>query len=134
MVLDSGACEHIMDSEDAPGYAVSESPGSRRGQGLVVGNGASVPIEGQVQLNLEMGSADGTVRDLASTLQVAEINRPLMSVSKICDAGITCTFTSKGADVLNSKGVAVCRFEGQGGLYVLKMKLKPPAPFGRQVP
>ena len=24
MVLDSGACEHEMDSDDAPGYAVSE--------------------------------------------------------------------------------------------------------------
>ena len=30
MVLGSGACEHIMDSEDAPGYAVSDLPGSRR--------------------------------------------------------------------------------------------------------
>ena len=111
MVLDSGACEHVMDSEDGPGYAVSDSPGSRRGQGFVVGDGASVANKGQVQLNLEMGSADGTVRDLASTFQVAEINRPLMSVSKICDAGLTCVFNSAGADVMNAKGVAICRFD-----------------------
>ena len=71
-------------------------------QGFVVGNGARVFDEGQVQLNPEMGSADGTVRDLVSTIQIAEISRPLMSESKICDAGLTCTFTSKGADVLNS--------------------------------
>lgn len=29
IMLDSGCCEHVMDSEDAPGYAVSVSPGSR---------------------------------------------------------------------------------------------------------
>ena len=123
-----------MDSEDAPGYAVPDSPGSRRGQGFVVGNGARVPNEGQVQLNLEMGSADGTVRKLASTSQVAEINRPLVSVSKICDAGLTCVFNGAGSDVMNAKGVAICRSERGGGLYVSKMKLKPPEPFGRQVP
>ena len=92
MVLDSGACEHVLDSEHAPGYAVCESPGCRRGQGFVVGSGARVPNVGQVQLNLEMGSADGTIRNLASTFQAAEINRPIMSVSKICDAGLTCVF------------------------------------------
>ena len=116
MVLDSGACEHVMDSEDAPWYSVLDSPGSRRGQGFVVGNGARVPNEGQVQLNLEMGSEDGTVRDLASISQVAEINRPLMSVSKICDAGLTCVFIIAGADVINAKGVAICRSERKGGL------------------
>ena len=81
-----------------------------------------------------MGSADGTVRDLASTFQVAETNRPLMRVSKICDAGLNCMFNSAGADVMNAKGVAICRFERKGGLYVSKMKLKPPEPFGGQVP
>ena len=83
-----------MDSEDAPGYTVSESPASRRGQGFVVGNGARLPNEGQAQLNLETGSADATVRDLASRFQVAEIKRPRMSVSKTCDAGLTCVFNS----------------------------------------
>ena len=116
MVLESGACEHVMDSEDAPGHAAFESPGSRRGQGFVVGNGAREPNEGQVQLNLEMGSTDGTIRDLSSTFQVAEINRPLMSVSKICDAGLTCVFNSTKADVMNAKGVAICPFHRKGVL------------------
>ena len=134
VLLDSGACEHAMDSEDAPGYSVSDSPGSRRGQGFVVGNGARVPNEGQVQLKVEMGSADGIVRDLASTFQVAEINQPLMSISKICDAGLTCVFNGAGAGVMHATGVAICRFERKGGHYVSKMKLKPPEPLGRQVP
>ena len=134
VVLDSGACEHVMDSNDAPEYVVTESPGSRQGQGCVVDSVSWEPNDGQVQLNLEMGAADGTVRDLASTFQVAEINRLFMSVSQTCDPGLTCSFTSKGADVMKGKGVVVCRSERQGGLYVSRMKLKSPEPFGRQVP
>ena len=48
MDLDSGASEHVMDLEDAPGYVASESTASRRGQGFVVGSGARVPNAGQV--------------------------------------------------------------------------------------
>ena len=96
MVLDSGACEHVVDAEHAPGYAVYELPGSRRGQGFVVGNGARVPNEGQVQLNLEMGSADGTIRDLAPTFQVADINRLLMSVSQDLRRGSHMCATAQG--------------------------------------
>ena len=60
IALDSGACNHVLDAEDVPGYRVVESPGSRRGQNFIVGNGAGLPNEGQVHLNLEVPiGADG---------------------------------------------------------------------------
>ena len=40
MVLDSGCCAHILDaSQDAPGYALHESDGSRNGKGFIAANG-----------------------------------------------------------------------------------------------
>ena len=54
IILDSGACRHVMARESAPGYAVHESPGSRRGQNFVVGNGERVPNEGQMALSLQV--------------------------------------------------------------------------------
>ena len=42
ITLDSGCCNHVLDAEDALGYLVSESPGSRRGQNFIVGNGERV--------------------------------------------------------------------------------------------
>ena len=44
ITLDSGCCEHVMDIDDAPGYChyVSQSPGSKRKQHFVVGNGQRV--------------------------------------------------------------------------------------------
>ena len=41
ITLDSACCNHVLDAEDAPGYLVSESPRSRRGQNFIVDNGES---------------------------------------------------------------------------------------------
>ena len=134
ITLDSGACDHVMDSEDAPGYLVSESPGSRRGHNFVVGNGHRVPNEGQMRFRMETTSADGTAMPVQSTFQVAEITRPLMSVSKICDQGYTCVFTKEGAQILDQNQRPVCQFGRAKGLYVGNMKWKSPEPFTRPAP
>ena len=118
VTLDSGCCDHVMDAEDAPGHLVSESPGSRRGQNFIVGNGERVPNEGQVRLKLESTGPDGRVMPVHSTFQVAEITRPLMSVSKICDQGFSCLFTKDGAQVMDSQQKVVCHFGRANGLYV----------------
>ena len=87
VTLDSGACNHVMDAEDAPGYTVHPSVGSRRGQEIFVGDGHPVPNEGEVHLNLEAPVGDGSYVPIQTNFQVAEIHRPLMSVSRICDQG-----------------------------------------------
>ena len=38
--------------DDVPGYRVGESPGSRRGQEFLMGDGGLIPNLGQSQLNL----------------------------------------------------------------------------------
>ena len=47
VALDSGATDHVCHSGDVPGYVIEASPGSRAGQGFIVGNGARVPNDGQ---------------------------------------------------------------------------------------
>ena len=132
ITLDLGCCDHIMDVTDAPGYGsfLVESPGSKRDQMHVVGNGAEVPSEGQVTLNLESDVA-GKANLIKSVLQVTEITRPLMSVSKICDLGHRCIFDKDKAEVISKDGHVLCSFERKGGLYVTSMKLKAPEGFHR---
>ena len=62
--LDSGCCEHVMDLGDAPGYSMvlTESPGSKRQQQFIVGNGARVPNEGQLLLNMESSTTTGVMK------------------------------------------------------------------------
>ena len=134
VTLDSGCCNHVLDSEDAPGYLVQESPGSRRGQSFVVGSGERVPNKGQVHLNLEAHVSNGRPLSAQSTFEVAEVSRPLMSVSRICEQGHSCLFTSEGAKVIDSSGKELYSFKNSNGLYVANMKLKPPEPFRRQAP
>ena len=88
-----------------------------------------MPNKGQVLLNLESGT---NKRPIKSTFQVAEITRPLMSVSRICDLGMKCLFDNVKADVIDQNGDVVCSFIRDGGLYVAKMKFKKPDNFGRQ--
>ena len=133
VTLDSGACDHILDLDDAPGYAnfLAESPGSKRGQEYVVGNGAEVPNEGQATLNLEAEGGSGKHNFIKSIFQVAEITRPLMSVSKICELGHKCVFDENKADVIAKDGTVLCSFQRKGGLYVAQMRLKSPEGFQR---
>ena len=93
-----------------------------------------MPNEGQVHLNLEAPTGDGDGRAVSSTLQVADLTRPLMSVGQICDNGHRCVFEKDHALVMTPENEVLCRFERVDGLYVSKMGLKPPTPFGRQDP
>ena len=133
ITLDSGACENVIDAEDAPGYLVIESAGSKRGQNFVVGDGGRLPNEGQVELNMEShieGRANVPVR---VNYQVAGVSRPLMSVAKVCAQGHTCVFTKEGAKVMDDRQRTIGEFKQKGGLYVSTMTLKAPAPFTRPV-
>ena len=134
VTLDSGCCKHVLPAEAIPGYNIEESPGSRRGANFIVGNGELVPNEGQAHLNLAADSGNGTEQLVRSTFQIADLTRPLMSVSQICAQGHKCVFEGEHAMVIDQGGETVCKFRKQGGLYVASMKLKSPSPFVRQAP
>ena len=130
VALDSGSVVHVCSVDDVPGYRVGESPGSRRGQEFLMGDGGTIPNLGQSQLNL----SDGEVgRDIHSVFQIAAVTRPLMSVGRICDEGHSITFDAVMAVVNGKDGSEICRFHrNPNGLYVAKLKLRSPAGFGGQ--
>ena len=56
-----------------------------------------------------------------------------MSVGHICDQGLNVVFEQTRATVTDKDGAEVCVFHrNEGGLYIAKMKLKKPLPFGGQ--
>ena len=103
------------------------SPGSRRCQKQTTANGAQVENEGLTELQLE---SEG--HNLKSSFQVAQVTKPLYSVSRICDQGFEVLFTAKEAVVRTPQSHKVVgRWARQGSLYMSSMKLKPPS--GRSV-
>ena len=94
-----------------------------------MGDGGTIPNMGQKELNL---SDEGVGRDIKSCFQIAAVTRPLMSVGRICDEGHSITFNSVMAVVTGKDGGEICRFQRDaGGLYIAKLKLRAPSPFGR---
>ena len=134
LILDSGACQHVIDAEEAPGYLVSESVGSRRGQNFVTADGSRIPNEGQLELRMEAPIGDGVKMPVTTNFQVAAVTKPLLSVGKVCEQGHTVVFSKGGAKILDPKQRVLAHFQRSGGLYVSTMTLKAPEPFTRQAP
>ena len=90
----------------------------------MMGVGGKLANAGQKVLklaNTELGT------EISSTFHIANVTRPLMSVGKICDEGMTVTFSKTSAVVQDKEGRTVCKFERQaGGLYIAKMRLRSP--------
>ena len=78
VALDSGATDHVCHSGDVPGYVIEASPGSKAGQGFIVGNGARVPNDGQSLLSLQASGKNGN--SVSTMFQVSVVSRPLVSV------------------------------------------------------
>ena len=76
----------------APGYDVEASQGSTRGQKFVVGDGNQILNDSEVRFNLQ--TIEDSANDIGSTLQVAKVSRPHMSVGKICDNGMKVVLSS----------------------------------------
>ena len=134
IALDSGAGDHVASAVDAPGYTIEASAGSRRGQNFVGAGGHKMPNKGQV--TLQMLAPNGTAMDeqISTIFQVADVTRPLWSVSKVCDSGYKVLFDKDSATILDESMTPVCAFQRQGGLYVARMRLRNPkwSGFSRQ--
>ncbi len=133
VALDSGAGDHVASPSDLEGFMVEESPGSKAGRHFVAANGSRIQNQGQVTAQMshtKLGTSFG------STFQMANVSRPLYSVSKMCDMGAQVTIDAKKALVYKN-GKLLARFERQGGLYLAEftvMPRKPTAGFTGQGP
>ena len=52
IALDSGAVSHACSDEHTSGYELQSTPASRAGANFVVGDGATIPNQGQKQINI----------------------------------------------------------------------------------
>ena len=62
VALDSGSIVNVCHPDDCPGYAITESVGSKSGQHFVVGDGGRLPNMGEWNLNLMLRPYVAAVR------------------------------------------------------------------------
>ena len=131
IAADSGACAHVIGPGDLPGRVRIKNVVKRRFHGA-----NNSPIEHFGEAVVQLVQEDGTVA--TSTVQVAEVCRPLHSVSTICDGKKEMLYTDTEAVVVPkgslSKFLAQCKrlatYPRVGGLYVAKFKVKNPKDSG----
>jgi len=130
VAMDSGAGDHVASPEDVEGFAIEESANSRAGRNFIAANGGKIKNHGQSTVRMKTKAG----KRVASTFQVADVTRPLYSVSKLCDAGYDVAF-SKTEALVTKGGEVVHRFHREGGLYVAEMSIgddEPDPSFGGQ--
>ena len=127
----SGAAESVCPLAMCQHIAVEDSPGSRTGQHYLAANGGRIANKGQQLLPVCLGNGART----EALFQVADVSRPLMSVSKVCDAGNRVLFGASGGVILNLSTGASTAFEMRDGVYVFPLWVPGPtimasSPFG----
>ena len=124
-VMDSGASEAVAPPTMCPHYEVTPSAGSIAGQGYASASDDLIKNLGEQELEVvTMDGKDGTVK-----YQIAEVSRPLNSVSEICDAGGEqgqyVIFGRKGGAIINLDSGKRTTFTREDGIYLLDLWVKP---------
>ena len=131
-VMDSGASESVAPAAMCPGYPIRPSAGSLAGQKYLSASDDLIPNLGEqlLQVVTETGR-EGTVK-----YQIAEVSRPLTSVSEICDAGgprgQQVVFGKNGGVIINVATGQETPFRRENGVYTLQMWVKPQPGFTRR--
>ena len=119
-VMDSGAWDSVAPPSVAPKVAIEESPKSRRGSCYVTASAGRLPNMGQKALN----AWTSEWKDVNVLYQIAEVSRPLTSVSATCDKGNVVVYTSQGGFIQNCEAGERTHFERNGGIYELDLWMR----------
>ncbi len=130
VAADTGAVAHVAAPKDLPGSVPVETPADGSLRNFVAANKSPIKNYGKANVNLVM--EDGAEVD--SAFHVADVCRPLHSVSTICDTDKEMLFTKTGGTVVPAGTLsrflasirAVAHYPRRGGLYVAKMKARDP--------
>ena len=125
MVVDSGATETVIGEEMVKAVELTESPGSKSGVVYTVANGEDIPNLGQKTF---VGETEGGVQK-KMTAQVTEVDRSLLSVRKMVNAGNTVVFSEEGPYIISNVTKHKIWMKDEDGMFMFSMWAKGAAPF-----
>ena len=120
--VDSGATESVINEEMLPSIPVTESEASKRGVKYEVANGVRIPNLGQKQF--DGMTEDESLRNIK--VQVCDVNKALLSVKKIANAGNRIVFDNDASYVEDKTTGEKIWLREEGGMYMLRMWVRNP--------
>ena len=119
-VVDSGASAPVAPPTMLPGVPIAPSEGSKRGQQYTSASKHRLKNLGQQQISACTEDGDPT----SVLFQIADVSKPLVSVSSICERGNRVIFGRSGGVVKNLKNGREIPFYRKNGIYVLSLWLR----------
>ena len=128
-IIDSGASTPVAPPSMMPRVPVEPSEGSRRGQKWSSASKHKIRNLGQQKLKAVTEEGEET----EVLFQIADVSKPLVSVSAICERGNRVIFGRAGGVVQNLSTGKLIPFERKNGIYILSLWLEDTsdAPFRR---
>ena len=128
-VVDSGA-EDTVTPPDLFAGEVVPSPMSTEGRRYRAANGTRIPNLGQMMVLFE----DAAGRACGMPFQVAPVERPLVSVSRLAQTGHKVIFEEDAGSILHVATGRTMPLKREGGVYILELQVprRRPVSFRRQ--
>ena len=120
VAIDSGAAECVCGLNHFSGANVKEAKALTTGVQYVCVDGGRIPNFGEQ--SIQSLTTEGAKFDVVS--QVTQVDRPLLSVSKLTKAGHTVKFERSGGYIVNGITGALTKFRLQSDVYILDLWVK----------
>ena len=117
--MDSGAVAPVEPPSMLPNVKVVPSPGSIRGQNYTSASKHKLKNLGQQRIKACTEEGDET----EVLFQIADVSKPLVSVSSICERGNRVLFGKSGGVVINLRTGKQIPFYKKNGIYILSLWL-----------
>ena len=129
LTADTGACDTVIPKTMCPGIPVVPSMQSVQGMEYEVASGESIPNLGERRCEMW---TEGATDAKAITMQVADVHKALLSLSRCADMGFESTFGAAYGCLIDRTTGEVIPLQRRGNLYILKAWIRAAAaPFRR---
>ena len=126
MTMDSGAAETVTHKNEAVDEVLTPA-NSERDMSYSLPDGK---IHNEGEKHVRVRTKEGS--KCVIKMQVTDVRKSLMSVSRVCDEGHRVVFEAAGGYIEHSvTGESTC-FEREGGVYILDVEIVPAAVFSGQ--
>ena len=122
LAVDSGATETVIGEDMLKNIDLKQGEAYKRGVQYEVASGELIPNLGEKKF---MGICEGG-EERMMTAQVCDVNKALLSVKRIVQAGNRVVFETQGGYVEDTKTGDKIYIRDSGGMYMLKMWVRRP--------
>ena len=120
-LVDSGAAANVLPADLLEDYPALEGEAKRNGTLYTTADGNELPGQGEKMVPFRTRES----HQCAIRFQVADVKRPLLSVSALMSQGNRVIFDDTGGTITTKDGSKSIRFHLQNGIYLLEMCVPP---------